>query len=459
MTGKRSILELLEKAKRSKGTSKGQSPYEKGLRLYWAGDTSKCIEFLTDFLARKPFHRDSARLYRLWIEVLCEDQDQASLSALEKHLEARCLAGQESGDYFSLRGIIHLELGKNQAADLFASASSKRMNSYGNEIRQKQALRKCLSDTYPLIESISTSKDYFHFRELALYAYLTGQEEIAQKVIALGQVRFPKSPLREVFQFHVAYQDEDYVLALSSASALTDLYPNHPTYSFYLGYLQLLSGDYEKAVVNFQKSLDNSKDQEPETVSLLSFCYEKLARKYSVAAEVVRRSSGVPTTHLRDINLHSQKEETFSAGMRELNCWFVDLNDVEYSLFLKDSFKDKNRILSWNLGTEVRSGDLVFFGTRSGPSSAWRIAAAYQSVSGPLWHPLLKSETFLQECSRLPISVSINLNRNEDVEVSDSNQKVFKFKESAQEVLIELLTRLNQGEDSNFEDFDLIEAK
>ncbi|MEY4632131.1 MAG: hypothetical protein RIQ81_2251, partial [Pseudomonadota bacterium] len=104
--------------------SEGFSDYQTCLLSFWNGQLEKTVEQTSSILSANPDHGMRFSLYRLWIEALSSRGEKLSLHALHEHLLLRGQATPEDRPtWMALRGIIHMELDRPNAAGLMLRAT------------------------------------------------------------------------------------------------------------------------------------------------------------------------------------------------------------------------------------------------------------------------------------------------------------------------------------------------
>ena len=138
--------------------------YEECLGYFWQGDTQKALDLVTDYLLDGDDETHRYKMYRLWVEVLSQDEDRASLVHLGEHLFLR---GQAEPDchatFAAMRGLVHLELDEFDGARLIAENVVDFVDDpYCMELCSRIALRQGEPDcARPLLEGTSVVDDYF----------------------------------------------------------------------------------------------------------------------------------------------------------------------------------------------------------------------------------------------------------------------------------------------------------
>ena len=136
--------------------------YRQALFSYWNEDHKTSIEHIGAGLELCETNQQ-ALFYKLWIEILADDSDTASIKELAEHLEQVSYAGHD--DLYALIGICYLEIDHLEAATLYSHSLVDSPSLYSKELIYRLSIRKDNDHTKAhWYSSIDNVVDYFHFK-------------------------------------------------------------------------------------------------------------------------------------------------------------------------------------------------------------------------------------------------------------------------------------------------------
>ena len=115
--------------------------YKQALYSYWNEDFKASIEQIGTGLETSD-QNESHLFYRLWIEILADDSDNASLNELVTHLEQ--IADENSYTIYALVGLALLEMDRIEASSLYAESLVDSDDIYAKELIHRLKLEKAV---------------------------------------------------------------------------------------------------------------------------------------------------------------------------------------------------------------------------------------------------------------------------------------------------------------------------
>lgn len=410
------ITELVTNLHTMSAPREGKSPqglaadtrYQTALRAYFQGDLVTAADQASAYLAEEPDSSHRFASYRLWIEALAGQGDQASMTSLRDHLFVR---GQAEPDdqptYAALRGVVHFELDEFAAARLLARAFETAVdNPYGLELVQLVDHRLERTEVPALCRATSPVEDFFHWQTLSRGLLVRKQEEALIEVLGFVKQRFRTAPMPQVFEFHRSVEKGYYAAAAIMAEKLCEMYPDHVDYQFYHAYALFEDGDYPSARKILTAVVKKKGHVDAELVGLLGHCHAKLgepekAKEYLEAAQGLLQKDGLPSSHINlelanvEEELNGDAEAVTRIHEREQRSWLINLSPRRYHEMQTSSESTIEKLLR-PMGKEPREGDFVFFAASEAnalneapsPTARWKIVAVYTVDADPMWHPV-----------------------------------------------------------------------
>ena len=144
--------------------------YRQALFSYWNEDHKNSIEQIGAGLETCEANQQ-ALFYKLWIEILADDSDTASLKELAEHLEQVSYVGHD--DLYALIGICYLEIDHLEAATLYSHSLVDSPSLYSKELIYRLSMRKENDHTNAYwYGNIDNVVDYFHFKIISCKSFV-----------------------------------------------------------------------------------------------------------------------------------------------------------------------------------------------------------------------------------------------------------------------------------------------
>jgi tetratricopeptide (TPR) repeat protein len=463
--------------KKSESENKSKSPmtfaYEDALHSFCGGELDAALEKITAALIEQAEENSGAEVfasYRLWIEILAQQNQKKQLQDLARHLFMRGQAEAQSYlTFVALRGQAHYEADEMQAASLLArTVSDEVQDPYCMELVQSVESRLSAPEYIPaLARSTKPLMDYFHWQSLARGLLLAKEDAALAEALDYVSKAFKTTPLAATFEYHRCLDSELYAAAAIVATRLCELYPENLDYLYYHAYALFEDGDYPSARKILQHGIQQSGETDAEIVGLLGHCNAKLGEPEKAVyflkrAISILQDEGLPTSHMR-LELANVEEELRGYQLdpaleipRDTRMWLIKLSPRRYHEMRVSSESTIDRLLR-PMGNAPRQGDFCFFAgeakTGKKGETQWKIAAIYTVDSEPMWHPVHKFHTALQLVARPPegIPVAVQL-MNEDTNSEELNTEahhpfnygVYELEMGALDIITETVRRRNE---------------
>ena len=405
---------------------KPSGAYLQALRLYWQGESTAVIAQLADALGDVSLEAAPA-LYRLWIELLADEGDEASLRLILSHINRQINFKHPSWvPLYALVGLAHYELGELEAAHLVARAMRKHhVNAYYKELALVLHVDIEDAECTLLVRSlVRNSADYFHFRRACLVAHRFGKMKTLGQLFNDTKDVFGTSPLPFEIGFHDAFATKNFKRAWRFARRLRSNFPVQSTYQFYYAYTSYMLNRNQLALREFLQLNRRFAGEDPDVLCMIGATL--LSPRETISEQQRVRGS-------RYLQKASQRLEALglpSAYPQELmnrlggvvpmpsnRLWIVKLTPRQ-NLELQQKSPDQIEYLYRAMGDYVKQGDLCFFVTETRHASEkevglWRLSALYRAASNPEWHPIHRWQTALKLQIRLEVSVPIEIEGNQ----------------------------------------------
>lgn len=403
-------------------THKPSAVYLLALRLFWRGESESALATIADALAEGQVSQPEV-FYRLWIEILAQDQDDASLRALQEHLDRGLDYKHPSWiSRYSLIGLIHYELGEVEASQLVLRAAKKHQrNPYYKEL---QCVLEAAAESERVLELSKQlardAYDYLHLRRAALMAHSAGKPSAFAKICDGVETMFGKDPLRSEVGFHESFAQGNYRVAWQFAQQLREEFPLHVNYQFFYAYASYKTERNHLALEQFlqlNRRLDGS---DPDVLCMISAALldsgshmqqsreEKLQiRRYLKRAVQRLAAMGLSAAYPLDILQKFQSPESGETP----RLWMVKLSPRQ-CVDLYQRPLEKIEILHRAMGEYVGKHDICFFVSSSSTAqqqNSFRLVALYRSVSQPQWHPLHRWFNSLKLQLRMEVGIPFTL--------------------------------------------------
>lgn len=426
-------------------TSDGFADYQTCLHSFWNGQLEKTVEHASSILSANPDHGMRFSLYRLWIEALSSRGEKLSLHALQEHL---LLRGQASpGDratWMALRGIIHLELDRPNAASLMLRATGHdTKNPWVMELAQTIELRTPDSHDVPaLIHTENTVPDYVVWTGLVRGFVAINQRHRAETCFDIMDRIFTGNPLKDTCYFHWTSELGDWSSAMEHATHLASTFPDHPDFAFFAALAAFKLNRFNQAVNTLDSAKSIRIDSDADATLLMGQALKQLGMQKQdpklldrALAQLKRAShmmSQAGVSPMLPEQLIQEIQETLAEAsgshgdggtdestklFRPTRAWLVKLSARRYQE-LKASRESHIERLVRPMGGDAQPGDLCFFAVdlpekraNRQRGSSWKIAAIYTVDSAPVWHPQWKYQSALQlfAIPKKMIAVDINI--------------------------------------------------
>ena len=246
--------------------------YLAALKEFWEGRLMTSLERLTKTLADDQLTRGlTFKLYRLWIEILSHQEEESALKGLLAHLAQR--GEREHGSnavYLALQGMIHYELDEFEAAGLHLKAIGPTSEPYAMELTQLVQNRIVAAEPPALWGIRDDLQDFFHMQTLARGLLLSADSMKLQLVLERITQRFRGSPVRDLFEMHVAFDQKNYEQAGQAALSLVERFPGNSDYRFHLGYIAAAVENYPMAIRQLSMANELTDHNDPDILNWLS---------------------------------------------------------------------------------------------------------------------------------------------------------------------------------------------
>jgi tetratricopeptide (TPR) repeat protein len=233
----------------------GFADYATCLHSFWNGQAEETVDQVSSLLSANPDHPMRFSLYRLWLEALANRGERLSMHALHEHLLLRGEANPEDrATYMALRGIIHLEQDRPNAAKLMLRAiGEKADNPWMTELKQAVELREQGEHAIPaLIHSTSPTGDYIIWSSLIRAFIAMNQRHRAESCFDIMDRIFTGNPTRDICYFHWTSELGDWSSALDHATHLANTFPQHPDFTFYSAYAAFRLNRFNQAIKTYR---------------------------------------------------------------------------------------------------------------------------------------------------------------------------------------------------------------
>lgn len=435
------------------------SGYLSSLKGFWEGRPHTAIERLSEILAQDPFIDETNRLYRLWIEILVDSEELASLSDLDEHLSYRCSTDTDSAiTFMALRGIIQFELDKFDAAKLMLKSIARNTNNpYVAELSMLcQQRTEAEANVEPLLDIYDNLTDYFHLQTLARGLVLKKDSTKLNQVIKKIRANYPDSPLPDFFQLHRYIENNNFHRAYDASTRLVQRYPGNYNFGFLFGYLSILTKEYEQAIHEFQRLNSLHGKFDPDAFSFLGYSlaeiairednhhYKEEAQKTLLQAIEICKQTGrvpnLPNQQLRKLNKKFGELYSSDTEERQPKVWLVKLPANKFHE-IKTAPMNKIKNIRKAMGESVKKGDWCFFvgDHYEENSTKWRLAALYMVSSDPTWHPLHMNQNTLTLINRPEFSIPIEFESKDSKSSSETQSDIFELDGSAVDIINETL--------------------
>ncbi len=404
---------------RTQQKKKPSPVYLQALRHFWRGENESALATVADALAEGN-ENQTELFYRLWIEVLAQENDEASLRILQEHLNREIDYKHPSWiSFYALIGLIHYEIGELEAAQMVVKASRKHSaNAY---LKELQIVLDTEADDERLIQQsrglVRQTSDYLHYRRSALLAHRAQKKTTLRNLFTAIEETFGTDPLANEIGFHESFASGNFHLAWQNARKLRDDFPMHADFQFYYAYASFKTERNQLALEQFMQLNRRFKAEDPDVLSMI--CASLLAssaehRDKSQSIEIrqylkrtVQRLSamGLSAAYPLDILQRFEGSDNTQAG----RMWLLTLS-ARQSVELYERPLERIDILHRALGEHVAKNDICFFisqGSQDGVRSpdSYRLIAIYRAVSQPQWHPLHRWFTALKLQIRMEVGI------------------------------------------------------
>ena len=379
--------------------------YHSILQKYWSGESDECTRLVTKRIEDGDGVELDVLYYRLWLEMLSETSEKASLHFLKQHFLKSAKNGfLKSSTLMALRGMIHMELEEFQSCEhLFLLLEKEASNPYALEFCQKYKNRFSADgeEESLILKSEAPVLDYLHWKHLCQTLLLKGDFSSLEKALQHVTKSFPNSPLEREFELYKKMDSESYSGAKDHAHSLAKDFPKKEEYKFLKSYLLTCEGKHKessKILNDLLKKGDGKED--PDLYALLGHnsylsshgdIYSPQwdnAKKYFLKAEESLSRMGYDGREvLLSLALMARKEREESGKNPErenFRYWFVNLKASSFYRILTSDEKDLTHSFH-PMGASPREGDLVFFVNHHPDMDAPRLGAVYQVLSAPIW--------------------------------------------------------------------------
>jgi tetratricopeptide (TPR) repeat protein len=444
------------KGKKSQVASLNQPSkiYLSALLAFWQGRLETAIETLTEELKRE-INRSSVKYYRLWLEILVEKGETASIRMLADHF-GELIHTDFGDDYAALKGLVHLELGERDAAQLYCNAvKNLKKNPYAAELSTRVAMRKGAEDaSAPLYAVRANLGDYFHFQTLIAARKMEGLPN--SDIVRSFNQFFEEFPLSQLFELDELVANQKFDKALKTCQKLADQFPTNRNLRLKLAYLKLEQGLADEALAEFTKARHSERDQEYLLGRSLVFAKKSLsdrspdlwdkAQAYFVEAERALTESG----HHGDLHkaLKTQIANRTVAERKPSNDGKMWLLKVSARLFnnLKDLPLTQVRSLALALGEGPKEGDWCVIASSDYTAGyyqtndfTWRFGAVYE-IGYRFGGILSPNQCHMSLVNRPEISVPVNCGPLDEIE-QFGDSTLYELSEDAQKRIVEMLDR------------------
>lgn len=415
------------KKQKSSWLGRAETEYLQALRLYWQNEKEGALSLITDRLAEDAVDQ-AANYYRLWMEVLAEDNDESSLRILQEHIRNQIDFKDPSWiDLYALTGLIHYELGELEAAHILQKKLLRHStNAYAQE------LYLILSPNLEIEQEITQASsmlqrtnDYFLLKRAALIGFRCKKSILIKNALSAIQTHIGKSPLSAEIGFHKQFSARDFKKAWQYAKVLRDEFSLNTHFQFYFAYTSYLIDKNKTALEEFIKLSRRHQDEDPDVLCMIGVCLLGPGRK-PLSKDAKRQSinylertrhrlqtQGLPTDYPQELIFRLQdKVETPKSGKN----WIVKLSPRQCHDLYQYSL-DRIEYLHRTMGQYVKAGDTCLFVSESriadkNEPGIWRLVAIYKALSDPEWHPTHRWQTILKLQIRMEVSVPLEIEGN-----------------------------------------------
>ncbi|MEY4631944.1 MAG: hypothetical protein RIQ81_2064, partial [Pseudomonadota bacterium] len=346
--------------------------------------------------------------------------------------------------WMALRGIIHMELDRPNAAGLMLRATGHdTSNPWVMELAQTLEVRGPETHEVPaLIHTAGAVPDYVVWSSLVRGFVAMNQRHRAETCFDIMDRIFTGNPLKDTCYFHWTNELGDWSSALEHATHLTSTFPEHADFAFFAAYAAFKLNRFNQTVTTLESSKALKVDTDVDATLLLGQALKQLGMQKQdprlldrAVAQLTRASQMmsqngmspiVPEQLIREIQealaeasgTHGDSGTDESTRLfRPTRAWLVKLSARRYQE-LKTSRESHIERLVRPMGGDAQPGDLCFFAVdipekraNRTKGSSWKIAAIYTVDSAPVWHPYWKFQSALQlfAIPKKMIAVDINI--------------------------------------------------
>lgn len=389
--------------------------YHAALELFFQGQRAEAMESIAAAVEEERGDRNQLALYRLWIEILAEESDWASLRALNKHLSTMSRLLDHGGEWLALRALIHLELDEMEACALMVRALRQEEDPYALEFVQKYDLRFADDGEAQVVlsDSLHSVTDYQHIQTLCQGLLLSGRIEELGKVLDYSQELYPRAPLAALYRTYQHLDHNQLEGASKQCANLRPLNTDNLEWILLQAYIQFCRHDYNATMKGLNRALDLTRGQDPDVLSLLAYCHHLLAAdqpssphwkhalKCYLKAQQVRTKLGLPST---DLALLIAKMKAFQGDLAGVEMmahgfWILDLPPKDAMQFRQSKAADSEYLLH-TLSHRSHKHDLVVVTATQPGQNEFRVLALYKVVTDPAWHPQFSVQSTLELVTR-----------------------------------------------------------
>lgn len=422
--------------------------YHKILKDYWNQDYSKALTQLVDTIEDLESSEASSLFYRMWIEILAEQDDQASLMALLKHfMNLSHVDSISSETLIGLRGIIHLELDEIKLCKHLSKLAEKNFtNPYCIEFYQRYQARFAPDQKENIFLSMTKSPivDYFHWQSLTKSLLSKGKLTLLDRCLDYVENSYESSPLKKEYNAYKNLDTFNLDKAESLAHELTKTHKNNTSYQFLYGYILSCNDKLKESNKVLSHLMKKHDQRDGDIYSLLGYNSYLMsygdtnssnwenAINYLLKAEKSLREEGLPTKEV-NLNLsmidHKQREVNGEGEVErdDYRYWLVNISsDTSADYF---SNPENSEFLFCNLGSKPRAGDLVFFINKKTTNDQHSLFALYTVLDTPTWDHLDQYQTPLKQLYSLerPVELPKSLKEKTSPLLQTESKQSFKI--------------------------------
>lgn len=399
--------------------------YRQALFSYWNEDHKNSIEQIGAGLELCETNQQ-ALFYKLWIEILADDSDSASLKELAEHLEQVSDTGHD--DLYALIGICYLETDQLEAATLYSRSLVDSPGLYSKELIYRLSIRKenNYSDKH-WYSSIENVTDYFHFKMICSEFDYKYDVEDLKRALRRQTTLYPKSPLVLYIEMQNFISSKDFENAFDVSAELVAKFPNNFDYSFNFAYCAFKAKYYTKAIDVLKELSSDSSVVDIDVISLLGhslleqyFATGKEGLSFEAKSILDRavklcKEQGFPATYPASqlARLYQRAEFKPSPSGK---CWMVELSAKQFYWFRTAPLSEVS-VLKKALGNQISKGDMVLFVKKdhisNSSSSTVKIGGLLSVVADAEWHPLEKFESVLRLENRPEIVIKFEVTEDQ----------------------------------------------